>query len=159
MNDHAVTQGNLAALIAGSLPDAEQIKARAHLAECAECTRQLEHLFTLANTVKRLPHPELTNAQLTRFTALARARRQEVIERRQHRWVMAALAIYGWVMFLFSLALFSPLNHALEKQFGWPPLVSGLTSLILWGTSCWTIGFGLIPLLHLHKINRQEKPL
>jgi anti-sigma factor RsiW len=159
MNDHEVTQRNLSALIAGSLPDADEIKAREHLAKCPECTRRLDGLFTLANSVKTLPHPELSNMQLARLTALARARRHEVMERRQHRWVMATLAIYGWVMFLFSLALFSPLNHALEKQFGWPPLVTGLTSLILWGTFCWTIGFGLVPLLHLHKVNRQEKPL
>ncbi|MBZ5535993.1 MAG: zf-HC2 domain-containing protein [Acidobacteriia bacterium] len=159
MNEHASTQRNIAALIAGSLPDAEQTRARAHMAKCAECARQLEHLFTLAKTVKRLPHPELTNAQLTRFTALARVRRQEVIERREHHWVMATLAIYGWVMFLFSLALLIPMNHALEKQFGWPPLVTELTSLILWGTLCWTIGFGLVPLLHLYKLNRQERSL
>lgn len=159
MNEHEVTQRNLAGLITGSLPGAEEIKAREHMAGCAECTRQLEHLFTLAKTMKRLPHPELTTAQLTRLTAMARARRQEVMEQRQHHWVLVALAIFGWVMFLSSLTLLGPLNHALQNQFGWSPLVTGLTGLTLWGTFCWAIAFGLIPLLHLHRFTRKEKPL
>ena len=159
MTEHEVTQRNLAALIAGLLPSAEETRARAHMAACAECHRQLEGLITLAKTVKRLRNPELTTAQLARLTALARARRQEVMEQRQHHWVLVALAIFGWMLFLSSLALLGPMNHALQNQFGWSPLVTGLTGLTLWGTFCWAIAFGLIPLLHLHRFTRQEKPL
>ncbi|MFI5173389.1 MAG: anti-sigma factor family protein [Terriglobia bacterium] len=159
MTEHEVTQNHLAALIAGSLSSAEATKVRGHIAVCAECTRQRDALIAMAKTVRNLPHPELTGAQLGRLAALARARRDEVMEQRQQRWVITALAVYAWVMFLCSLLLLTPLNHALEKQFGWPPVVSGLTTLILWGTFCWTISFGLVPLLHLHKIHRQEKRL
>jgi anti-sigma factor RsiW len=159
MTEHEMTRKNLAALIAGSLSNEDDSRTRAHLSKCAECARHLNTLSSLAGTLRNFPPPEFSQRKLTRLTALVQERRDEIIERQQYHRVIAVLAVYSWVMFLLSLSLLSPLNHALEKQFGWPPLIAGLTNLILWGIFCWTIGFGLIPLLHIYKINRQEKRL
>lgn len=157
MNEHEIVLRNLSALVTGSLSTREESILREHVARCAECARQLGGWTSLSQAVKNLADPELTTRQLARITTLAQARRQEVLEKRHHRWVVIALAIYAWLLFLVSLPMLSALGRLIGRSYGVPPVATALVALTLWGTFCWMVGFGLVPLLQSHRMNRREK--
>jgi anti-sigma factor RsiW len=147
MSEHEKTRKNLQALVAGLLSAEEERAASAHLAHCAECSRQVEIWRRLAGSLERLPEVAPAPARLARIAALARARRQEVMETRWNRLVLTGLVICGWMCFLIPLPLAPTVLRWVGGWLGLPSLVAGVLLLGSWWLFGWSIGMGLLPLL------------
>lgn len=159
MNDHNRVRENLAALAAGTLAPEEAARAHAHLGGCATCARELTQWRRLLAAVERLPEAELAPATIMRLAAHARARRQEVLERRWNRLVLTGLILYGWSLFVVVLPLLPVGVGWLAERLAmhWFALV--VLGLGLWWSFCWVIGLALLPLFRTLKVEVEENAL
>ena len=157
MDEHEKTRNNLMALAAGLLPLADEKAARGHLARCAVCTRELENCRRTIQGLAGLPAGAPSSFRLARITALAVARREEIVADRRNAVVLGGLAVLSWLFFLASLPLLSTLSHWLGVWLGISPLLALTLGIGFWWGSNFFIGLSLVPLLHEHETEWGEK--
>jgi anti-sigma factor RsiW len=157
MDEHETTRENLTALAAGLLPDTGAKAARQHLFACAACRRELESCRRMLQNLADLPAAGPSPFRLARVTALAVARREELLAKRRNAVVLAGLAMISWLFFLASLPLLSALSHWLGAWLGISPLPALILGIALWWGSNFFIGLSLVPLLHEHETEWEEK--
>lgn len=159
MSECETLRRKLAALLAGAVPAPEEFAARAHLAECADCARELENWWRLARGLERLPAPPLEPATLERIAAAATAHRIELLERRWNRLVLAGLVAYGWALFLVIWPFLPALLDWVSVQLALPRIAVIIFGLGCWWSFCLVIGLALLPLLRNQRIDLEEKVL
>jgi hypothetical protein len=157
MDEHEKTRKNLMALAAGLLPLADEKVGREHLARCAVCTRELESCRRTIQGLAGLPAGSPSSFRLARITALAVARREEIVTDRRNAVVLGGLAVFSWLFFLASLPLLSTLSHRLGLWLGISPLLALTLGIAFWWGSNFFIGLSLVPLLHEHGTESEEK--
>ena len=67
------------------------------------------------------------------------------------------LAVVSWLLFLGSLPLLSTLTHRLGVWLGISPLSAFALGIAFWWGSNFFIGLSLVPLLHEHETEWEEK--
>jgi len=131
MDEPDAVKSLLAGFVAGTLQADDSERIRRHLALCAGCSRDASILRRLVHEVQRLPEHVPGPESLARITALARARRMEVLERRRQARLTAAIALLGWVLVIASLPLWQWLAEAVRIWSGWPVTTGVLTAFSL----------------------------
>lgn len=157
MDEHEKTGKILMALAAGLLPLADEKAAREHLLQCAACTRELESCRRMIQGLTYLPAAAPSAFRLARITALAVARREEIVANRRNTVVLVGLAVFSWLFFLASLPLLSTLTHRLGAWLGISSLLAFALGLTLWWGSSLLIGLSLVPLLREQGTKWEEK--
>ncbi|MDA2914316.1 zf-HC2 domain-containing protein [Acidobacteriia bacterium AH_259_A11_L15] len=157
MNEHEKTRRNLAALAAGTLPADEEARLRAHLAACPDCARQEQVWGGLLKAFARVPETTPTPARLARITALAQARREEVLAARWQKIVMTGLAVLGWAWFALVWPALWAARDWLVDWLALPPTTGTVLTMILWWLLSLTIGLALLPLLRQWETEWKEK--
>jgi len=157
MSEHETIRTRLAALVAGTLSEAEATAARAHLGKCAACAAEFARWQKLERAVTQLPAAEPSAASVARIAALAAARRWQVLERRWNRLVLTGLVLYGWALFVVIWPLLPTVTGWLSEQLHLPWFAVVGVVLVLWWSFCWVIGLGLLPLLRSDKAELEEK--
>ena len=159
MNAHEQTRKSLAALAAGLLPAAEEAAARAHLAACADCAREVEVWRRLRGAIERIPETLPAPARLARLAARAQAHREQTLEKRWNRLVLAGLVLYGWALWIVVAPLLPVAIDWLAARLAlpWPAVV--VLGLAFWWSFCWVIGLALLPLLRQREAELEEKVL
>ena len=159
MNEHEQTRKNLAALAAGLLAAAEEAAARAHLAACPDCAREAEVWRRVRGAIERIPDTLPAPARLARLAARAQAHREEVLEKRWNRLVLAGLVLYGWALWIVAAPLLPIVIDWLAARLAlpWPAVV--VLGLAFWWSFCWVIGLALLPLLRQREAELEEKVL
>jgi anti-sigma factor RsiW len=157
MDQHRLILDQLADFSAGQLSDSKAARVRAHLIQCPTCSERSRELQEITRALNQAPESFVNPIVLRRITALATARRIEVLERRRlHRWV-ALFAFSMGFCFLVSLPVLSKFSVVLGERWHWSPTLAIATGLIAWGAVCWMMGISLIPILRMQKLNGKEK--
>lgn len=157
MDQHDAVKSLLAGFVAGSLQAEENKRIRRHLDLCEGCSRDFAVLRRLAQAVQSLteevPGPEC----LVRITALARARRMEVLEHRRQTGLAAAAALFGWAMVIMALPLWQGLSGMLRGWSGWPISTGPLTAVALGALFSYLFLPGLWALLERYRVTNEEE--
>jgi anti-sigma factor RsiW len=157
MDQHDAVKSLLAGFVAGSLQAEENKRIRRHLDLCEGCSRDFAVLRRLAQAVQSLteevPGPEC----LVRITALARARRMEVLEHRRQAGLAAAAALFGWAMVIMALPLWQGLSGMLRGWSGWPISTGPLTAVALGALFSYLFLPGLWALLERYRVTNEEE--
>lgn len=157
MSEHEEMRKNLAALAAGLLAPAAEEAVRAHLGACPACAREAETWRRLVGAMERLPAALPNPARLARLTALAQARRAELLERRWNRLVLTGLVLYGWALWVVALPLLPVVVDWLAARLALPGFAVVILGLAFWWSFCWIIGLALLPLLRQREAALEEK--
>jgi anti-sigma factor RsiW len=156
MDEHEKTRKNLLELVAGSLPRAEEEAVRAHLGRCAACEREAEAWQCLVQDLQRLPAAMPAAVRLARITALAAARRAEVVARQRNTKVLVALALFSFLLFVAIVRLLSALTGRLGGCLDLSPALAFTLALAAWWGWSLLAGLGLVPLLREHRTDWKE---
>lgn len=143
--------------VAGMLARDEEAAVRAHLATCPTCAHEEQTWRRLVAALERMPETVPSPTALARIKARARARLDDVAERRWNRLVLTGLVLYGWALFLVALPLLPTGVGWLAEQAALPWFVVVILGLGLWWSFCWVIGLALLPLLRQQRVELEEK--
>lgn len=157
MTEHEQTRKNLAALAAGTLAPEEGAAARAHLAVCPDCAREAEVWRRLLEAIERIPETLPAPARVERLAALAALRRDELLEKRWNRLVLAGLVLYGWALWVVAVPLLPRGFEWLAARLTLPGFAIVILGLVFWWSFCWVIGLALLPLLRRRGVELEEK--
>ena len=157
MDQHRLIFDQLADFVAEQLSDSNAARICVHLTECPTCSERSKELQGIMRALNQAPEVFVNPIVLRRITALAEARRAEVLERRQlHRWV-ALFAFSMGFCFLVSLPVLSKFSVVLGERWHWPSSWAVAMGLTAWGGVCWMMGISLIPILRTQKLNGKER--
>jgi predicted anti-sigma-YlaC factor YlaD len=147
MTEHDAIRTMLALAAAGVMDADDLRRVDRHTQECADCRKELDRWMLYARGLKELPQPVLP-ADLILRTEAAILREHEVAAgRRRDRLMLAALAVFSWVISLAFWALARALTGGVLDVFGtnWVSagpwfLVSTVVTWITAGTAAVTLG-------------------
>ena len=112
---------------AGALGASEQQMVERHLAECAECARELEGWNALAGGLRRLPTPRPRAGVVERTRALVGKQLAAEAERRWDMGVLVFLVVFAWTLVLVSWPIVRLMS---EGMLGW--MDSGFHQTWVW---------------------------
>jgi hypothetical protein len=107
--------------------------------------------------VQKLPEKAPSPECLARITALAKARRMQVLEHRRQAGLTAAAAIFGWAMVIMALPLWQGLAGMLGEWSGWPISAGPLTAVALGVFFSYLFLPGLWALLERYRVANDEE--
>lgn len=151
MNEHEAFSELLKLEAAGLLELSERAKLEAHLAGCPACARERVRWQRLGQALRGGASEEPGAVLVARTRALARARLEEVAERRWNRLVLFGLVTYGWALWVVILPVLPTGADWLAARLGLPWIVTTLLLLLFWWSFTWVIGAATLPLLRRRK--------
>ena len=147
MTDHDSARKNFTALVAGTLSKLEETTLRAHLNDCPDCARELQRWQRLTASMDRLPDPPLPADLVAKIAALASTRREEILAKRQARWLWILMALFSLATSLLTWQLCVAAGHWTNSWTGWQLPAGIWPGYLLWTMFSWASVGGLLPLL------------
>lgn len=157
MSTHAEFVERLKLEAAGLLSPVEEAELGAHLAGCPTCTRERERWQRLRLALREVGGEEPGPVLVARTRALARARLEEVAERRWNRLVLFGLILYGWALWVVILPVLPEGTGWLAARLGLPWFVTIFLLFLFWWSFTWVIGAATLPLLRRYKKLAEER--
>jgi anti-sigma factor RsiW len=105
-DEHAEIVKQLPLLVAGSLDADHEARIVRHAAECADCTKELEHWQLVAAGLRRLATPQPSSTLFERTRTMVADQLAAKAEARQNRVVLFFLVLFSWAVTLVSWPVF-----------------------------------------------------
>ncbi len=144
-------------LVAGHLTAKDANPVHDHLRVCALCANRLNELRSLTNGLRTLPAGSLDPSRLIRIAALARAKRVEVLDRRQQHWLATLILLSTGLFYFLSVVILSKISEWLSTWWHCSPGWALMAGVIGWGVFCWMMSLSLVPILKTPKVNGKER--
>jgi anti-sigma factor RsiW len=157
--EHARIRELLQASVEGSLTAQQEARVRSHIQACPACAMQAQVWARVVHALAAPVPMQMSPAQLARVAALARARRQIILQRRVSRFTLGAAIFVGWCFLLAFLPIFEPLVRWFNAWLHIGSLLSAVTIVSAWWLMCLLAGLGVIPLLRAYQANWRESLL
>ena len=100
MSEHEKIREQLMLAAAGVLEESEQAEVNRHLAECKECSRELDGWTELAAGLRRLPTPRPRAGVVERARALMVRQLAAEAERRWDSKLVVCAVLFAWTLTL-----------------------------------------------------------
>ena len=105
MNEHESIREKLTLASAGWLEPEEVRQVQQHITHCESCRAELERLNLYSDSLRHLPQPTVPPGLVERTQARMLAAHAAATARRANDWIIAGLAVFGWLSGLVLWAL------------------------------------------------------
>ena len=147
MTEHDSIREMLALAAAGALDAQDLRRVEQHARECTDCRKELDRWALYAQSLRQLPQPAVPADLILRTQAGILREREEAASRRRNSLMLAALAVFSWVISLAFWALARTLTGGELDVFGtnWVSIgpwffASSVLTWITAGTAAVTLG-------------------